>query len=93
MSCIVYMLYVYNACEVIDNNYCLNYTCSTDAPEWRNCKPTSAESIPPVARTGKPGSALAMADTARRAIGRMAFPETPPYVVFLFFPMFGHASP
>ncbi len=30
--------------------------------------------MPPVARMGKPGRAFAMADTARNAIGRMAFP-------------------
>lgn len=52
-----------------------NITCSTDAPAWRNCRPDSAESMPPVAKMGKPGSARAMAETARRAMGRMAFPE------------------
>lgn len=52
-----------------------NITCSTEAPAWRNCRPHSAESMPPVAKMGKPGSALAMADTARRAMGRMALPE------------------
>jgi len=30
--------------------------------------------MPPVARTGKPGMALAMADTALRAMGLMALP-------------------
>lgn len=52
-----------------------NVTCSTEAPAWRNCRPDSAESMPPVAKMGKPGSALAMADTARSAMGRMALPE------------------
>ncbi|TNN60409.1 hypothetical protein EYF80_029398 [Liparis tanakae] len=46
----------------------------TEAPAWRNCSPLSAESIPPVARIGKPGMALAMADTALRAMGLMALP-------------------
>lgn len=50
-------------------------TCSTEAPAWRNCRPDSAESMPPVAKIGKPGSAWAMADTARKAMGRMALPE------------------
>lgn len=52
-----------------------NITCSTEAPAWRNCRPDSAESMPPVAKMGKPGSALAMTDTARRAMGRIALPE------------------
>jgi hypothetical protein len=30
---------------------------------------------------GKPGSSLAIAETARNAIGLIALPETPPYVV------------
>ena len=33
---------------------------------------------PPVANIGKPGKELAMADTARNAIGLMALPDTPP---------------
>lgn len=33
----------------------------------------------------------AIALTAFKAIGRMAFPETPPYVVLWSFPTFGHA--
>ena len=36
--------------------------------------PLSALSMPPVARIGNPGRALAIADTARRAIGRIALP-------------------
>lgn len=52
----------------------LRSTCNTDAPAWRNCSPLSAESMPPVARTGKPGIALAMAETALRAMGLMALP-------------------
>lgn len=51
-----------------------NNTCKTEAPLWRNCKALSAESMPPVAKIGKPGRALAIAETARRAIGLMAFP-------------------
>lgn len=50
------------------------FTCNTEAPAWRNCSPVSAESIPPVARIGKPGIARAMADTALRAMGLMALP-------------------
>lgn len=49
-------------------------TCNTEAPAWRNCSPVSAESMPPVARIGKPGIARAMADTALRAMGLMALP-------------------
>lgn len=49
-------------------------TCNADAPPRRNCRPASAESIPPVARIGKSGSARAIAVTARRAMGRMALP-------------------
>ena len=49
-------------------------TCSTEAPAWRNCSPVSAESIPPVAKIGKPGIALPMAETALRAMGLMALP-------------------
>ena len=67
-------------------------TCNTEAPACRYCSPTSAESIPPVARMGNPGKALAMADTARRAMGRIAFPETPPYVVCFSRPMLGQAE-
>lgn len=52
----------------------VSITCNTEAPAWRNCSPASAESIPPVARIGKPGMALAMADTALRAMGLMALP-------------------
>lgn len=49
-------------------------TCNKEAPAWRNCSPVSAESIPPVAKTGKPGISLAMVDTALRAMGLMALP-------------------
>lgn len=69
------------------------FTCSTVAPACKNCNPASAESIPPVAKIGKPGMARATADTARRAIGRIAFPETPPYVVFFSRPMPGQGDP
>lgn len=56
-------------------NSCIKLlTCNTEAPAWRNCRPVSAESMPPVARIGKPGIARAMADTALRAMGLMAFP-------------------
>lgn len=58
-----------------------------------NCKATSAASIPPAAISEKPGRALPIADTARNAIGRMALPETPPYVVLCSLPMFGQATP
>ena len=33
-------------------------TCITGAPAHMNCKDTSAESMPPVARIGNPGSAF-----------------------------------
>lgn len=46
-----------------------------------NCKADSAESIPPMPSIGKPGSLLPIADTARKPIGLVALPETPPYVV------------
>merc|ERR1719187_1213652 len=42
---------------------------------------------------GKSGSARAMAVTALRAMGRMALPLTPPYVVRFSLPMEGHADP
>ena len=74
-NCIILMLtdrylifLMKNQCTVII------ITCKTDAPAWRNCSPVSAESIPPVAKIGKPGIALAMADTALRAMGLMALP-------------------
>ena len=44
------------------------------APACKYCKPASAESMPPVARIGKSGRARAMAETPRRAMGRIAFP-------------------
>eukprot|EP01137_Pigoraptor_chileana_P009089 Opistho-2@56828 len=68
------------------------HTCSVLAPQCKNCSADSAESMPPVARMGKPGSFRAMFDTALRAIGRMALPETPPYVVFFSAPTAGHAD-
>ena len=46
--------------------------------------------MPPVANIGNPGNAFAIADTARKAMGRMAFPDTPPYVVRLACPTPGH---
>ena len=49
--------------------------------------------MPPVAKIGNPGRALPMADTARRAIGLMALPDTPPYVVRFSFPTAGQALP
>lgn len=56
-------------------NSCIKLiTCNTEAPAWRNCSAVSAESMPPVARIGKPGIARAMADTALRAMGLMALP-------------------
>lgn len=39
--------------------------------------------MPPMPRIGKPGIALAMDETARNACGRVALPDTPPYVVRL----------
>lgn len=49
-------------------------TWRTEAPLWRNWRPLSAESIPPVAKMGNPGKARAMADTALKAIGLIAVP-------------------
>ena len=40
--------------------------------------PVSADSIPPVAKIRYPGRAFAMAETPRRAIGRIAEPDIPP---------------
>ena len=67
-------------------------TCNRVAPAYRNWSPASAESMPPLARTGNPGSALPIADTSRRATGRIALPDTPPYVVRRSTPTFGHAT-
>lgn len=53
-------------------------TWTTEAPARRNCMATSAESTPPVARIGKPGRALAIAETALSAMGLMTLPERPP---------------
>lgn len=58
-------------------------TCKTEAPAWRNWSPVSAESMPPVARIGKPGIALAMADTALRAMGLMALPANIDHVALV----------
>lgn len=49
-------------------------TWRTEAPLWRNWRPLSAESMPPVAMTGNPGRARAMADTALKAMGLTAMP-------------------
>lgn len=68
-------------------------TCITDAPQLRNCKAISAESIPPIPRIGNPGRALAMDDIAFNAIGRVIFPETPPYVVYFSLPTAGQGVP
>ena len=81
---------MYKSCELVRKLWYL--TCKTEAPACKYCIPTSALSIPPVARTGKPGRARAMADTARSAIGRIALPETPPYVVRCCCPIDGHAD-
>ena len=35
-------------------------TCISGAPAFKNCRATSAESIPPVASIGYPGKALAV---------------------------------
>merc|ERR1719421_2675799 len=48
--------------------------------------------MPPVARIGYPGIAFAIFDTALSAMGRIASPDTPPYVVFFASPMLGHAE-
>mmetsp|Transcript_11752 Transcript_11752/g.29696 ORF Transcript_11752/g.29696 Transcript_11752/m.29696 type:complete len:203 (+) Transcript_11752:932-1540(+) len=56
-----------------------------------NCSADSAESQPPVARMGKPGSARAMAEIALSAMGRVALPDMPPYVVRFSLPTAGHA--
>lgn len=68
-------------------------TWRTDAPHLRNWIEDSAESIPPVAKIGNPGRARATAETALKATGRTAFPETPPYVVRLSRPTPGQGSP
>lgn len=49
-------------------------TWRTEAPLWRNWRPLSAESIPPVAKMGNPGRARAMEVTALKAIGLIAVP-------------------
>lgn len=49
-------------------------TWRTEAPLWRNWRPLSAESIPPVAKMGNPGKARAMAVTALKAMGLIAVP-------------------
>lgn len=42
---------------------------------------------------GKPGSFCAIAEIALRAIGLVALPLTPPYVVRLSAPIRGHGAP
>lgn len=42
---------------------------------------------------GKPGIALATAETAFNAIGLMALPDIPPYVVRFSWPTAGHPDP
>ena len=49
--------------------------------------------IPPVAKIGNPGIALAIAETALSATGRIAFPDTPPYVVRFSAPTPGQGVP
>ena len=68
-------------------------TWTTLAPACRNCNADAALSMPPVASIGNPGRALATAETARKAIGLMALPDTPPYVVRFSLPTAGHAVP
>mmetsp|Transcript_27773 Transcript_27773/g.41074 ORF Transcript_27773/g.41074 Transcript_27773/m.41074 type:complete len:266 (+) Transcript_27773:711-1508(+) len=68
-------------------------TCTALAPAMMNWSAVWAESQPPVARIGKPGNARAMAETSRRAIGLMALPLTPPYVVRCSLPTLGQAVP
>ena len=46
------------------NKYKIITSCKAEAPAFRYCIPTSAESMPPVAKMGKPGNAFAIADTA-----------------------------
>lgn len=56
-------------------------TWTTPAPAWINWMAASAESHPPVAMIGNPGKSFAIDETAFKAMGRIAFPDTPPYVV------------
>lgn len=56
----------------------INLTWTTEAPHWMNCKATSAESIPPIPKMGKPGRVLAINETALSPTGLVAFPDTPP---------------
>lgn len=49
--------------------------------------------MPPMPKIGKPGMALAMDEIAFSACGRVALPDTPPYVVRLLTPTAGHGVP
>lgn len=66
-------------------------TWSTEAPPYKNWIPASALSMPPVANIGNPGKCLAISVTALKAIGLIAFPLTPPYVVNFLAPTEGQA--
>lgn len=44
-------------------------------------------------KMGKPGKALAMDEMALSACGRVALPDTPPYVVRFSTPTAGHGVP
>lgn len=58
-----------------------------------NWRATSAESMPPMPRIGKPGNIFAMLLTAFNPMGLVALPETPPYVVSFLTPTAGHGLP
>lgn len=69
------------------------HTCNTDDPACKNCNATSDESTPPIPRIGKPGILFPMAVIALNAMGLVAFPDTPPYVVRFSVPIAGHGVP
>lgn len=69
------------------------FTCKAEAPACKKLSATSAESTPPIPRIGKSGSSFLIAVIALRAMGLVAFPETPPYVVRFSAPTAGHGSP
>lgn len=83
------------SCEATSKNMRIisSHTCNTDAPACKNCNETSAESTPPIPRMVKPGNLFPIAVIARKAIGLVAFPDTPPYVVRFSVPTAGHGVP